>query len=134
MDYKRILRQLFCALTVIFPMADKASSFAGVIDRQALVARHKIIINKIDAFSPLSLGNGRFAFTADVTGLQTFPQAYENGIPLTTMAEWGWHNFPNPKGYKQEDTFVYVQTGRRKVPYNIARKGPAVAWLRANPH
>lgn len=29
--------------------------------------------------SPLSLGNGEFAFTADVTGLQTFPRLCSEG-------------------------------------------------------
>jgi len=111
-----------------------AGNTAQAIDRQALVERHKIIITKVDALSPLSLGNGRFTFTADVTGLQTFPDAYQNGIPLTTMAEWGWHSFPNPQGYKQADTFVDVQTGGRKVPYNINQKCEAASWLRANPH
>jgi len=106
----------------------------AAIDRQALVARHKIVITKIDAASPLSIGNGRFVFTADVTGLQTFPNVYENAMPLTTMAEWGWHSFKNPKGYKLKDTFVDVQTENRKVPYDIIQKGEAADWLRSNPH
>jgi hypothetical protein len=110
------------------------SSTVQAINRQALVARHNIIITKIDALSPLSLGNGRFAFTADVTGLQTFPDVYEKGIPLTTMAEWGWHSFPNLKKIKLQDTFVDVQTNGRKVPYNINHKCAAADWLRANPH
>jgi len=104
------------------------------IDRQALVARHTVVIENIIPLSPLSIGNGRFAFTADITGLQTFPQAYEKGLPLTTMAEWGWHSFANPAGYKLQDTFIDVQTGGRKVPYNINQKCPAGGWLRANPH
>jgi len=83
-NYNRILLVILAA---IFFMAGNT---AQAIDRQALVERHKIIITKVDALSPLSVGNGRFTFTADVTGLQTFPDAYQNGIPLTTMAEWGW--------------------------------------------
>lgn len=106
----------------------------GKIDRQALTARHDVRIDKIDAFSPLSVGNGRFAFTADITGLQTFPAAYSKGIPLTAMAEWGWHSFPNTAGYKLEDTFVAVDTYGRPVLYNINQKGPAAEYLRANPH
>ena len=44
------------------------------IDRFALVSRHDPILQKIDPLSPLSVGNGEFAFTCDVTGLQTFPE------------------------------------------------------------
>jgi len=47
-----------------------------------------------DALSPFTVGNGKFAFTADITGLQTFPDFYEKGIPLATQSEWGWHAFP----------------------------------------
>jgi len=107
---------------------------AEPIDRQALVTRHNVQMEKFQEFSPLSLGNGRFAFTADVTGLQTFPQAYAGGIPLTTMAEWGWHSFPNTEGYKLDDTFVMADTQGRPVPYNANQKGPAGDYLRANPH
>ena len=46
---------------------------SGLIDRHALVTRHNVTINKPDPLAPLSLGNGEFAFTADITGLQTFP-------------------------------------------------------------
>jgi len=121
------------AILLLMVLIMTANSTA-VIDRQALVSRHKIVITKIDALSPLSIGNGRFAFTADITGLQTFPNAYEKGIPLTTMAEWGRHSFKNPKGYKLADTLVDVQTGSRKVPYDINQKSEAAEWLRSNPH
>src|SRR5262245_52140821 len=40
------------------------------IDRRALVSRHDVVLKKLDPEAPLSLGNGEFAFTADVTGLQ----------------------------------------------------------------
>jgi hypothetical protein len=38
--------------------------------------------------NPLSVGNGEFAFTADITGLQTFAEEYGRGMPLGTMAQW----------------------------------------------
>ncbi|HOM75497.1 MAG TPA: hypothetical protein PKV53_10540 [Anaerohalosphaeraceae bacterium] len=107
---------------------------AAAIDRFSLVNRHNITLTRFDAFSPLSVGNGHFTFTADITGLQTFPEAYAKGIPLTTMAEWGWHSFANTEGYKLEDTFVQVDTYGRPVPYNSNQKCPAADYLRANPH
>jgi len=57
------------------------------IDRFALVTRHNPHVTKIDPLSPLSLANGEFAFTADVTGLQTFPQLYSDAMPLCTMSQ-----------------------------------------------
>ena len=45
------------------------------IDRQNLVTRHNPLVRRFDPYGPLSVGNGEFAFTADVTGLQTFPAA-----------------------------------------------------------
>jgi hypothetical protein len=36
--------------------------------------------------TPLQVGNGNFAFGADITGLQTF-------APFAIMSTWGWHNF-----------------------------------------
>ena len=69
---------------------------AGSIDRESLVRRHNPINTRIDPLSALSLGNGSFAFTADVTGLQTLEQEYERSMPLCTMSEWGWHTTPKP--------------------------------------
>ena len=57
------------------------------IDRQALVSRHSVRATAIDASSPLTVGNGEFAFTADVTGLQTLNTTYTNP-PLQTMSHW----------------------------------------------
>jgi hypothetical protein len=104
------------------------------IDRYALVSRHNVSLSAFNALAPLSVGNGRFTFTADLTGLQSFPGLYQNGIPLNTMSEWGWHSFANTENYKLEDTFVQVETCGRPVPYNLIRKSPAADYLRANPH
>ena len=73
-----------------------AQGGAGVIDRAALVSRHSPTLRELDPLSPLSVGNGEFAFTGDVTGLQTFPGEYENAMPLCTMSQWGWHTSPRP--------------------------------------
>src|SRR6266545_8107382 len=71
-----------------------ASRSSTAIDRAALVSRHNPVMRQLDPLSPLSLGNGEFAFTADITGLQTFPEAYEQAMPLCTMSQWGWHTAP----------------------------------------
>lgn len=95
---------VWCTLAsaVIAQVPGPAASDSA-IDRHALVNRHNITTNKPDPLTPLSVGNGEFAFTADITGLQTFPEFHEKGMPLHTMAQWGWHSFPNPQKYKMED-------------------------------
>ena len=109
------------------------------IDRKALVARHRVVVRGADARAPLSIGNGSLAFTADVTGLQSYPEAYEATTPLATLSTWAWHSFPNPQGHRLEDAFVRHRVGNRDVPYadptdREGRPIPAAAWLRANPH
>ena len=60
------------------------------IDRYQLVTRHNPILNHVDKASPLTVGNGEFAFTADVTGLQSLYREYaEAEFPLCTMSQWG---------------------------------------------
>ena len=97
--------------------------------------RHAVNLREIDPWNPLSVGNGRFCFTADATGLQTFPELHDSGIPLLTMADWAWHSFPNPQGHRLEDSLVAVPGGDGvSRPYALGDKSPAGLWLRANPH
>ena len=109
------------------------------IDRKAVVSRHNVKISEVDTLNALSLGNGRFAMTMDVTGLQTFPEYYQKGVPLGTMSEWGWHSFPTNQDYKIEETMKPLPSHGRTVPY--ARQWPAGSreweaanYLRQNPH
>jgi hypothetical protein len=107
------------------------------IDRRALVRRHNPVVTKFDPFSALTVGNGEFAFTADVTGLQTFTAECEKNFPLCTTAHWSWHTTPAPAGIRRED-FRYrdYDTYGRKVGYATERKGQEQLfdWLRENPH
>lgn len=102
-------------------------------ERRARVERHAPVVRAMEPFSVLSVGNGGFAFTADITGLQTFPDRHRE-IPLATQAEWGWHSFPNPEGFRLADAEVLYDAHGREVPYASAEKSAAGAWLRANPH
>lgn len=106
---------------------------ASAIDRRALVARHVPVVRTVDPFSVLSVGNGGFAFTADVTGLQTFPDAYPD-VPLATQSEWGWHSFPNPEGYTLADAQTLYDAHGRPVPYADQQFSDAGQWLRQSPH
>jgi hypothetical protein len=116
----------------------QSASSAVPIDRQALVTRHHPVLRAFDAESPLSVGNGEFAFTVDVTGLQTFAEAFEQTTPLGTLSNWGWHTAPNPSGWSI-DRFHHNefeshgrQVGYADIPDNT--RTPEIEWLRANPH
>ena len=86
----------------------------GRIDRETVVSRHNPHLQSVDTMSAFTVGNGHFAFTVDVTGLQTFPKVYSNGMPLGTMSDWGWHSFPNVNGYKPEETWVRKNFGNAR--------------------
>ena len=104
------------------------------IDRYALVNRHLPVCNKADSLSPFTVGNGEFAFTVGVTGLQTFTDFYEKGIPLVTQSNWGWHTFPNDNEYHVEQTHQYFDTYGRSVPYASIMDSEPAKYLRGNPH
>ena len=114
-----------------------ARGAARAIDRAALVRRHDPRLRKLDPLAPLSVGNGEFAFTADVTGLQTFPEEYESQMPLCTMAQWGWHTTPRPAGLEgTELRLTPYDTHGREVLYHTRSEGQKELfdWLRENPH
>jgi len=113
--------------------------FAQKIDRKAVVERHKVYNRSLDTLSSLSVGNGHFAFTVDVTGLQTFSTQYANGIPLGTQSEWSWHSFPNTEHFQRSETYRDELYAGRQMSYALqghknARKDAATDYFRANPH
>ncbi|WP_207423134.1 hypothetical protein [Desertivirga brevis] len=112
-----------------------STAFSQPINRFSLINRHNISIKAIDPLAPLSVGNGDFAFTADVTGFQTFENFYhKNGISLETMCTWAWHSFPNAKGYKLEDAMKEIDFHGRRIAYVNQEKSEAGAFFRQNPH
>jgi hypothetical protein len=112
---------------------------AQKIDRQKLVERHTVVNTSFDSLSSLSVGNGSFAFTVDVTGLQSFPNAYAKGVPLGTESVWGWHSFIDTAHYQFNETLKNYHLNSRDVSYSVQLKEPerkknAVNWFRQNPH
>ena len=108
------------------------------IDRHALVTRNNVLVEGFDSLASLSVGNGNFCFTTDLTGLQTFYKEYENGVPLGTQSNWGWHTFPNTEGYKRSETLKYWDVQGREVPYrhelkDSPRARAACNYFRENP-
>lgn len=106
-----------------------------LMNRQNVVKKHNPIVTGIEKLSPLSIGNGEFGFSADFTGLQTFPEAYES--PLSTQSNWGWHDSHGPDLYNDEDIdYKSFETYGRYVDYPMTtgESEKAYHWLRQNPH
>lgn len=77
---------------LIFFLALTGSCFhlsEAVIDRERIVRTFNVRRNESSEETPLQVGNGNFAFGADITGLQTFR-------PYGIMSSWGWHNASLP--------------------------------------
>ena len=128
-------------LLFVFIISVSGCNHNSKIDRFALVTRHNIENSVIDSLNSLSVGNGEFAFTVDITGLQTFPEFYSKGISLGTMSDWGWHTAENPESFQLPDVYKTYDVHGRKVDYvrqfrahEDVRKAEASDWLRSNPH
>ena len=70
--FMRFFLPAFLAVLTVTSCNDEMS-----VDRYSLVTRHNVRITSPDSLNSLSVGNGDFAFTVDITGLQTFPAFYE---------------------------------------------------------
>ena len=121
---------MFLSRRDVFKAIPAAMAAQPFRDRRRGVERHNPVLTAMDIHSPLSVGNGEFAFTADITGLQTFAERYETGCPLCTQSQWGWHSFPNPGGFSLEK-FRMAEGG---YPVESAGQKDAYNWLRENPH
>lgn len=119
------LVSLFC-LSVFLPL----SVMGEPIDREAVVKRHRVCTTGTLLKSPAQVGNGKFAFGMDITGLQTF-------VPFNTLSDWSWHSFPLPEGMRAEDYRpVVVETHGKKIAYELLNPDqPELSeWLTKNPH
>src|SRR5690606_12823263 len=124
---------------IVFLASCRVSDEKEGIDRHALVNRHNIILNKPDTLAAHTVGNGEFAFTVDVSGLQTFPEEYERGTPLGTMAQWAWHAMPAAVNYSLADVNQsFASCDGTSAPYPVQHSDGhaklATDALRANPH
>lgn len=128
-DGRREFNASLChAITLLMP---KKGDMDGTrIDRTRLVRRHNPHRTASSHDSPMQVGNGRFAFGVDITGLQTF-------VPFATLSEWGWKTDPFPEGASMDDYRGQTwNTHGRDVVYDMPdAECPAVSqWLIANPN
>lgn len=102
------------------------------IDRQAIVSHFNPTRNASSVTTPFQVGNGNFAFGADITGLQTF-------LPYNTLSSWGWHNMslPTTAGQTSPDDFTGLDwyTHGRLVNYDQpnSSENDISNWLIQNP-
>ncbi|MCL2833889.1 MAG: hypothetical protein FWD78_12025 [Treponema sp.] len=108
---------------------------ANKINRYNLINRHNPHYVKPELNAPLSVGNGRFCYTADFTGLQTFFREYSY-FPLCTMSEWSWHSYPGSDADLSKLRLTPFDTWGREVGYAVDGKGQEDLYdsLRQNPH
>jgi hypothetical protein len=100
------------------------------IDRLALVGRHNVTRTQMNYIAPLQVGNGNFAFGADITGLQTFAE-------FITMSDWGWHSFPLPSEETPESFHGTAWNAHgRAVMYESPNSDQKELgqWMYENPH
>ncbi|GGX30899.1 hypothetical protein [Streptomyces lomondensis] len=126
-----------------------------MIDRESVVRRHTVELTRPDPSHVLTVGNGDFAYTADITGMQTFTAYHDQAtawsegrlaVNTATMSTWGWHAMPNPEGFVLADAMSTYDTPRGPVQYpdkfdmtatfggQVADEYRAGTWLHGNPH
>ncbi|KAH7138309.1 Six-hairpin glycosidase-like protein [Dendryphion nanum] len=103
------------------------------IDRESVVRQFNLKLNQSHPYSPVQVGNGNFAFGADITGLQTF-------LPHNTLSSWGWHNSSLPTTANQTlvNDFTGLDWWTHDRLVNYAQPDPAKndisQWMIRNPH
>lgn len=134
-EYLKLGALLFLFVIILSACSINNSSHNNLIDRKALVSRHNPQLNSIDYHSPFTVGNGQFAFTADITGLQSLAAEYfSKGMPLETKARWAWHSQGEPNNYRLKDTYQNYEAYGNTVDFPRNADTEAGQWLRKNPH
>lgn len=106
---------------------------AEAIDRQDVVRRYNPVRTNLSNTTPMQVGNGNFAFGADITGLQTL-------LPFNILSSWCWCSDPLPTipGQTKPSDFTGLDwwTHGRLVNYDQPNPSEAAIsqWLIANPH
>ncbi|KAF7156279.1 hypothetical protein CNMCM5623_009672 [Aspergillus felis] len=103
------------------------------INRREVVRRFNPVRTNLSSTTPIQVGNGNFAFGADITGLQTI-------LPYNILSSWCWANdsVPTEPGQDNPSDFTGLDwwTHGKLVNYDMPNPAEAAlsTWLRANPH
>jgi hypothetical protein len=116
----------------LFNVVALLHAVSAAIDRKAVVQQFGPHRTASSNSTPLQVGNGNFAFGADVTGLQTF-------LPYNTLSTWAWHNSSLPTTPNQTEPADF--TGLNWLTHgelvNYEQPNPAEAdistWMISNP-
>ncbi|OGM49326.1 hypothetical protein ABOM_003585 [Aspergillus bombycis] len=128
-----ILNILGTVILVVATTVHAAAASKPVINRQNVVRRYNPIRTNLSTTTPMQVGNGNFAFGADITGLQTL-------LPFNILSSWCWCNdsLPRTPGQTEPSDFTGLDwwTHGRLVNYDIPNPAEAEIsqWLIANPH
>ncbi|EIN05583.1 hypothetical protein PUNSTDRAFT_54946 [Punctularia strigosozonata HHB-11173 SS5] len=122
---------LYPLLASVIVAALASSSHGHRIDRKAIVSRYNPKRNASNLVTPMQVGNGDFAFGADVTSLQTFQ-------PYAVMSSWGWKNDSLPIGRTMQDVMNYRGVSWWNhdllVEYMFGGEAEIQQWLISNPN
>ncbi|KAG7092676.1 hypothetical protein E1B28_009010 [Marasmius oreades] len=122
---------IFLPLYTLLVFLYTPSSRGQVIDRRSVVNRYNPTRNASSLSTPMQVGNGNFAFGADITGMQTFQ-------PFAIMSSWGWKNDSLPPGKTVQDVEQYRGVSwlnhGRTVLYDFGGGNPIEQWLISNPN
>ncbi|KAG4412693.1 hypothetical protein IFR04_014158 [Cadophora malorum] len=119
-------------LSIITLLALTSQAISTSIDREQVIGQFNPVRHASSNSTPMQVGNGNFAFGADITGLQTFQ-------PFATMSSWGWHNFslPTAPGQSKISDFTGLDwwTHGKLVNYNQPNPAESLIsnWLIQNP-
>lgn len=93
-----------------------------MINREELIRKYNPVYSEVYPEAPLTVGNGTIAFTADVTGLQSLYDEYEDFMPVLTMSSFAWNCFKEAENISFSDSEMteYIFNGR-KVYYPIEK-------------
>lgn len=119
------------AFLLLLQSLGNVAASSSRIDRRAIVSRYNPTRNVSSLQTPIQVGNGGFAFGADVTGMQTF-------LPFAIMSSWAWKNDSLPPGKTEADILNYkggtFDYHGRPLQLMIGGEPTMQQWMISNPN
>lgn len=109
---RSIYSLLFFSFIAVFGCKNKPD-----IDRYTLVTSHNIQNSAIDSFNTIPVGNGRYIFFADITGLQTLHTLTNSNTELSPLSVWCYDGIENEGKILVPDSLKPFLIHGRKIEY-----------------